>query len=115
MKDVTELKGLSDLRTAMTTHVRSKPPQEGTEYLELYLASNEKKRLAKLVQTWEKQKDRAQERHVAVSESIANVEHKLGLEQTAEGSNSLTEPSADSKQAAPDYQRQQWNTMPLDY
>ena len=115
MKDATELKGLGDLRTAITTHVRSKPSQEGTEYLDLYLASKEKKRLAKLTQTWEKQKTRAQGRHAAVNESIAKLEEKVGLERSADA-DSLTEPAAgDGQTPAPDYTRRQWKTMSLDY
>ena len=115
MKDTSELKGLGDLRTSITTHLRSKPAQEGTEYLELYLASNEKKRLAKLTQTWEKQQRRAQERHTAVNQSVAKLEEKVGLEKTVE-TDPLTKPSAGDGQApAPDYTRRQWKKMSLDY
>lgn len=114
-KDVAELKGLSDLKTAITAHLRSKPAQEGTEYLELYLASNERKRLAKLTRTWEKQQRRAQERHAAVSESVAKLEKKVGLEKTP-GQAPLRESSADDgPRPAPDYTRRQWKTMSLDY
>lgn len=61
MKDASELKGLGDLRTSITTHLRSKPAQEGTEYLDLYLAGNES--IAKL----EKEEGRAGEQRRARS------------------------------------------------
>lgn len=115
MKDVTELKGLSDLRTAITTHVRSKPAQEGTEYLELYLASNEKKRLGKLTQTWEKQQRRAHRRQAAVSQSIAKLEKKVGLAETPDGGLSPEAEPGEGQDPAPDYTRRRWKTMPLEY
>ena len=38
-------RGLSDLRTATTSRIHAKPPQKGTEYLNLYLLDKETKRL----------------------------------------------------------------------
>lgn len=115
MNDVTGLKGLGDLKTAATTHLRSKPPQEGTEYLELYLASNEKKRLAKLTQTWEKQGRRARERQAAVNRSIAELEEKVGLEKPSPQASPGELNPGQGQPEASDYTRRQWQTMPLDY
>ncbi len=115
MGDITELKGLNDLRTATTTHLHSIPHHEGTEYLELYLASNEKKRLAKLTKTWERQQRRTQARRAAVIQSIAKLEKKVGLENNI-GPDPLAEPVAgDWQPPAPDYTRRRWKKMTVDY
>ena len=115
MRDSTELKGLGDLRTSITTHVRSNPAREGTEYLDLYLATNEKKRLARLTHTWEKQKRRVQARHVAVSKSMARLEEKVALEKRTDAA-LPPDPSAGESQApASDYARRQWKTMDVEY
>lgn len=115
MRDVTELKGLGSLRTATTTHLRAKPPQEGTEYLELYLAKNEEKRLVKLMQTWEKQRNRAQERHQAVGRSIVKLEQEVGLDKMPSQGAPSKPGAGDGQAPAPDYTQRQWKRMPLDY
>ena len=115
MKDTTELRGLGDLKTATTTHLRAKPAREGTEYLDLYLASAEKKRLARLMQTWEKQKRRAEGRHAAVDGSMARLEEKMGLERSAGADPHIGPDAGDEEAPAPDYARRQWNMMPVEY
>ena len=115
MKDSTELKGLGDLRTSITTHVRSNPAREGTEYLDLYLASTEKKRLARLIHTWEKQQRRTQARHVAVSKSMAKLEEKVALERRTDTTLPPDPSAGESKATAPDYTRRQWKTMDVEY
>ena len=45
MKDVTEAKGLCDLRTATSHHITSLPPLKGTAHLDLYLLDRERQRL----------------------------------------------------------------------
>ena len=115
MGDVTELKGLNDLKTATTIHLRSMPHHEGMEYLELYLASNEKKRLAKLAQTWERQQRRTQARRTQVIQSIAKLEEKVGLERNMEPDRPAEPAVGDGQLPAPDYTRRRWKKMTLDY
>lgn len=115
---VRELKGLNDLKTAMTVRLRSKPAREGTEYLELYLATNEKKRLANLTRTWKKQATRTQARRAAVIESIATLEKKVGV--GIEGTSGLrpsTRPATEDRQLAPypEYTQRRWGKVSLDY
>ena len=47
MKDITNARGLSDLRTASTGHIHCKPHPKGTTYLDLFLLNKEKERLEK--------------------------------------------------------------------
>jgi predicted nucleic acid-binding Zn-ribbon protein len=115
MKDVTRAKGLSDLRTAITTRVRAKPPQKETAYLELYLLSREKQRLEKELVDLEQRQGRIRERLSEIRQAMATLEQETEQERLSEG------PSVDigvgGKQPAPasQYSRRRWQKMPLDY
>lgn len=115
MGDVTELKGLSDLRTALTTRVHSKPPQKGTAHLDLYLLSKEKQRLEKELAHLERRQRRIQEH-------LSEIRQAMGtLEQEAERERSSEDPATDigggEKQTAPasQYGPRQWKKMTLNY
>jgi chromosome segregation ATPase len=114
MKAVTA-KGLSDLRTAITTRVHSKPPQKGTAHLDLYLLSKEKQRL-------EKELSRLEQRQGRIQEHLAEIHKAMStLEQEAEQERSSDDPSADlgtgEKRAATAGQCSQrpWKKMTVDY
>ena len=115
MRDVTEAKGLSDLRTAITTRVHSKPPQKGTAHLDLYLLSKEKQRL-------EKELARLEQRQRRIQEHLAEIRQAMGtLAQEPEIERSSDDPSTDikagEKQSAPasQYSQRRWKKMTLDY
>ena len=115
MKDVTSAKGLSDLRTAITTRVHAKPPQKGTAHLDLYLLSKERQRL-------EKELARLEQRQRRIQEHLAEIRQAMGtLEQETERERSSEDPSTDigagEKQPAPasQYGQRRWKKMPLDY
>jgi len=115
MRDVTDAKGLGDLRTAITTRVHSKPPQKGTAHLDLYLLSKEKQRL-------EKELSRLEQRQGRIQEHLAEIHKAMStLEQEAEQERSSDDPStaigAGKKQPAPPGQNSQrrWKKMTLDY
>lgn len=114
-KTVSDMKGVSDLKTGITAHLRSKPRTEGEEYLQLYLAGKEKARLGRMARTWEKMAIRTQERRSMVKEDITKLEKRVGLERPADVA-PRTEPIVgDGQKPAPNYTRRQWKTMPLDY
>lgn len=115
MKDVTSAKGLSDLRTALTTRVRAKPPQKGTAHLDLYLLGKEKQRLEKELAGLEQRQRRIQAHLAEIRQEIAT------LEQETERERSSKDPSADlgagGKQPAPasQYGQRPWKKMTVDY
>ncbi len=115
MKDVTSAKGLSDLRTAITTRVHTKPPQKGTAHLDLYLLGKEKQRL-------EQELARLEQRQRRIQAHLAEIRQAMGkLDQETERAMSSGEPSTDigagEKQPAParQYGQQRWKKMTLDY
>ena len=115
MRDVTNAKGLGDLRTAITTRVHSKPPQKGTAHLDLYLLSKEKQRL-------EKELTRLEQRQRRIQEHLVEIRQAMGtLEQEAERERSPDNPSAElgagDKQQVPasQYSQRRWKKMTLDY
>lgn len=114
MKDVTSAKGLSDLRTATTHHVPSKPPRKGTTYLDLYSLSMEKQRL-------EKELSRLEHRKKRVSERLGELQRAMErLDQTAQQERAALMSSAKlggEQQMASSEQPggRRWKKMAVDY
>ena len=115
MKDVTSAKGLSDLRTAITTRVHAKPPQKGTAHLDLYLLGKEKQRLEQELARLEQRQRRIQVHLAEIRQAMAT------LEQETERERSSKDPSVDigagEKQPAPasQYGQRRWKKMTVDY
>ena len=115
MRDVTNAKGLGDLRTAITNRVHAKPPQKGTAHLDLYLLSKEKQRL-------EKELTRLEQRQKRIQEHLTEIRQMMStLEQEAECERSLDNPSTDlaegKNESAPasQYSQRQWKKMTFEY
>ena len=83
MKDVTNAKGLSDLRTASTHHVPSKPPQKGTTYLDLYSLGMERQRLEKELSRLEQRKKRVYERLGEIQRAMEKLDQTAQRERAA--------------------------------
>lgn len=107
MKSVTDARGLSDLRTAITGRVHSKPPQKGATHLDLYLLDMEKQRLEQELALLERRRARIQEHLAEVAKAMA----KLGGEGAAQEPTAGQEPAASS----PEEKGRQWKKMVLDY
>jgi len=114
MEEVTRAKGLSDLRTATTHHVPSKPPRKGTTYLDLYSLSMEKQRLEKELSRLEHQKKR-------VAERLAELQRAMEkLDQTAQQERAALMSSAKrgGEQQMPSSEQpggRRWKKMAVDY
>ncbi|MFH1140572.1 MAG: hypothetical protein V1724_02630 [Chloroflexota bacterium] len=115
MKDVTSAKGLSDLRTAITTRLHAKPPQKGTAHLDLYLLSTEKQRLEKELARLEQRQRRIQEHLAEIRQAMGKLEQETEREESSE--NPSTNVGAEEKQPAPasQYGQRRWKKMTLDY
>lgn len=115
MKDVTTAKGLSDLRTALSRHVHSKPAQKGTAHLDLYLLSKEKQRLEKELARLEQRQRRIRERLADICQAMGMLEQQAEQERSSEEAS--TELGSVEKQPAPasQYSQRPWKKMPLDY
>lgn len=110
MKDVTSAKGLSDLRTATTHHVASKPPRKGTTYLDLYSLSMEKQRLEKELSRLEQRKKRIHERLGEVASAMERLH-----EAAERGRATQAKPGLDPRAAMQQPGGRQWKKMPVDY
>jgi len=115
MKDVTSAKGLSHLRTAITTRVHAKPPQKGTAHLDLYLLSKEKQRLEKELTRLEQRQRRIQEHLAEIRQAMDTLQQETERERSSE--NPSTAIGAGEKQPAPasQYSQRRWKKMTLDY
>ena len=115
MKDVTSAKGLSDLRTAITTRVHAKPPQKGTAHLDLYLLGKEKQRLEKELARLEQRQGRIQVHLAEIRQAMATLEQETEQERSSEDPS--TEIGIVEKHLAPasQYGQQRWKKMTVDY
>ena len=114
MKDVTSAKGLSDLRTATTHHIASKPPQQGTTYLDLYSLSMEGQRLEKELSRLEHRQKRIHERLAEVRRAIKRLEDTAQREKTADSS-SAKPIAAVQAEAREQSGERQWKKMTVNY
>ena len=111
MKDVTSAKGLSDLRTATTHHVASKPPRKGTTYLDLYSLTMEKQRLEKELSLLEQRNKRIHERLREVARAMGKLHEAAQAERAAP-----TKPGVDQQVASSEEPGgRRWKKMPVDY
>jgi len=115
MAGVTELKGLGNIRTALSTRLHAKPAQKGTAHRDLYILGNEKKRLEKEVTRLERQQKRVREHLAEVCQAIEGLEKEAQLEGSSQmGSIDL---AGGKKEPAPasQYSQRQWKKMTFEY
>ena len=115
MADVTELKGLGNIRTALSTRLHAKPAQKGTAHRDLYILGNEKRRMEKEVVRLERQQKRVREHLAEVCQAIEELEKKAQLEGSSQmGSIDL---AGGKKEPAPasQYSQRRWKKMTFEY
>ena len=115
MGDVTELKGLGDIRTALSSRLHSKPAQKGTAHRDLYILGNEKRRLEKELVRLERQQKRVQEHLAETVQEIAKLQQEAQLEDSSQEASTI--PVTRERQSArpPDYSQRRWKKMTVDY
>lgn len=113
MPSISNRRGLRDLRTAISSRVHAKPPQEGTAYLSLYLLNTEAQRLEMELASLEHRQRRVQTHLKEIYKTMArlNEEAQMG----APLSLLHPEPAAGGNPPARDYGQRQWKKMTLDY
>ena len=95
MKGVTTARGLSDLRTAISTRVRATPRMKGTSYLEMYQLSMERQRLASELA-------RIDHRRGRISERMGEIDkHLAGFDQGAIEARARTQGDGEATGEAP--------------
>ena len=114
MRDVTNAKGLSDLRTATTRHIASKPRRQGTTHLDIYSLSMEKQRLEKELSNLEQRHKRVHDRLAEVQRAIERLEDTAQREKMADSS--LAKPiAAVQAEAREQSGGRQWKKMTVNY
>jgi len=114
MKEVTRAKGLSDLRTATTHHIASKPRRQGTTHFDIYSLSMEKQRLEKELFNLEQRHKRVHERLGEVQQSMEKLEDMAQREKTAESS-SVKPIAVVQSEAKERSGGRQWKKMTVNY
>ena len=114
MRDVTSAKGLSDLRTATTHHIASKPRRQGTTHLDIYSLSMEKQRLEKELSNLEQRHKRVHQRLGEVQRAMRKLEDMAQREKTADSS-SAKPIAAVQAEAREQSGGRQWKKMTVEY
>ena len=83
MKSVTHTRSLGDLRTSISSHVRSVSPQEGATHLEVYLLDKERHRLETERVMLAKRQRRIEGRLEEIREVVDNLPSKREQEESA--------------------------------
>jgi hypothetical protein len=73
-------RGLSDLRTATTSRIHAKPPQKGTEHLNLYLLDKESQRLEQELAALEHRQKRIHVHQADIRKAMAKAEEEARRE-----------------------------------
>lgn len=92
MRDSSQLKNLGDMRTTISTHVRSLPRREGEAYLEVYLLDKEKQRLEAEQAVLAKRQRHIERRAREISHAIEKIVGKA-QEPARDGPSPATEES----------------------
>lgn len=103
-------RGLSDLRTATTSRLHAKPPQKGTEYLNLYLLDKEAQRLEQELAGIEHRQKRIYAHLSEIRQAMAKVGEGALQERSLL---TAAEPALFSSSRGP--RQPQWKKLPVDY
>ena len=108
MRVVSHVKGLADMRTAISTHYRSTSRHEGTPYLEILALGMEKLRLEKEVEGLTKREERIRKRLTEIKTLIGT---RVG--EVQEDDPPGTKTAGPGEQPAPS--GGPWRTMKVEY
>jgi len=115
MKTVTDAKGLTNIGTATTRRLKTKPPQRGTSHLEMYLLSKEKERLEQELDHLDKRRTRIHGRVAAVVEELSSLAEVAMREGTGRVAEAAVRPTGKPAASSPEQEGHRWNTMALEY
>ncbi|MBF8267905.1 MAG: hypothetical protein HW388_1413 [Dehalococcoidia bacterium] len=108
MRGVSDLKGLADMRTALSTHLRSRSRDKGTPYQEVFSFGLEGLRLERELELVAKRQDRVRRR---LAETRKVVEARIGQIRGAAPSDSP--PAVTGDEQGPSSHL--WQTMTVKY
>lgn len=103
-------RGLSDLRTATTSRIHAKPPQKGTEYLNLYLLDKESQRLGQELAGLEHRQKRIHIHMADIRKAMAKAE-----EEARRGRRPAIQLEATETKLGMDRKQPQWKKLPVNY
>ncbi len=115
MKDVTSAKGLSELRTAITSRVHAKPARKGTAHLDLYLLSMEKQRLETELARLEQRRRHIHEHLAEINQAMSALEEEAKKERALDDAFTGSETRDKQPVLAAQNGERPWRKMPLDY
>ncbi len=110
-------RGLSDLRTATTSRIHAKPPQKGTEYLNLYLLDKESQRLDQELAGLEHRQKRIHIHQADIRKAMAKAEEDARRERQPRTQPEAIEslPSGGYRTTNCAVSQPQWKKMPVGY
>ena len=111
MKDVTNARGLRDLKTASNSHIHCRPHPKGTAYLDLFLLDKEKERLENKQMMLGHQQRVIHERVADIDKYMAKLERKNEPVCITDAGDNGDDPHRDDKKPV----EGKWKKMSLRY
>jgi len=111
MRDITNARGLRDLRTASTVHIHCKPHPKGTAHLDLFLLNKEKERLERKQMMLEHQQRCIRERVADIDKAMQKLKRRNEPECTTDDGDNGDNPHANDKKPV----EGNWKKMSLRY
>ena len=117
MKSITQMKSLADMRTVISTHIRSTPRHKGTAYLEVLSRGMERMRLEAELEVLTRRRNRIEGRleeiRVSMEDLVQEVQQKQQGPPVSHPGATDAENGAREKNGSPDPRR--WRSMPIEY
>ncbi len=111
MKDITNARGLRDLRTASSAHIHCRPHPKGTTHLDLFLLNKEKERLEKKQMMLGHQQGIIRERVNDIDKAMAKLARRNETEGTTDEGDNGDNPHGNDKNPV----EGKWKKMSLRY
>ena len=111
MRDITNARGLRDLRTASSAHIHCRPHPKGTTHLDLFLLNKEKERLEKKQMMLEHQQRIIRERVADIDKAMEKLKKRNEPDDITDAGDNGDDPRANDKRPVAG----NWKKMSLRY
>ena len=111
MRDITNARGLRDLRTASSAHIHCRPHPKGTTHLDLFLLNKEKERLETKQMMLGHQQRIIHERVADIDKAMEKLKNRNEPEGTTDAGDNGDNPHANDKKLL----EGKWKKMSLRY
>ena len=114
MNETARAKGLGEIRTVTTHHITSKPPRQGTTYLDIFVLSMERQRLEQELVSIERRRKRILNRLADAQSAMEKLMNEAQEDRAIQGSSAEPAPTVQLS-AKTEPEERQWKKMTVNY